>query len=421
MVKDGDFRKDQCCRRALRRVGVVAGILILGLAVLTLAVPRSLWDWRLDRARTYLLGVLHPVEEIPAPASGSSSQGGFFILPTSFPTRETDQGNSISTPVHIYHAELPPPEFDLQNDFQDWNNCGPATLALALRMYGWKGDQYTVAEKIKPERADRNVNIEELARFVEQNAPGLDAVYRVGGTLPLLKSFLAAGYPVIVEKSFRISESYWPGDDRWAGHYLLLTGYDDATQTFTSQDAYSGPNRPVRYVNLEADWFAFNNVYLVLFPEDKPQMAEILLGSDQDETLNRQNAIRRLTAMQTVRKEDPFLWFNLGSNLTYLEQYQEAARMFDRARSLGLPQRMLRYQFTPFMAYYQQGDWKTLASLIAYALERTPNSEEVLLWKARLLFSQKKKAEAISLTKQALKYNSSFEEARAALTYFSTP
>jgi hypothetical protein len=46
------------------------------------------------------------------------------------------------------------------------NNCGPASLALYLRYYGWQGDQFTISELLKPRREDRNVNVEELVYYV---------------------------------------------------------------------------------------------------------------------------------------------------------------------------------------------------------------------------------------------------------------
>ena len=63
-----------------------------------------------------------------------------------------------------------------------------------------------------------------------------------------------------------MAESYWLNDDRWAGHYLLLTGYDDATQEFIAQDVFVGPNIRVSYKTLDKNWKAFNRVYIVALP-----------------------------------------------------------------------------------------------------------------------------------------------------------
>ncbi len=47
----------------------------------------------------------------------------------------------------------------------------------------------------------------------------------------------------------------------------------------------------------------------------------------------------------------------------------------------GLPQRMLRYQFGPFLAYFNALRTEDLLALTDYALDRTANSEEALLWR----------------------------------------
>jgi hypothetical protein len=44
-------------------------------------------------------------------------------------------------------------------------------------------------------------------------------------------------------------------------------------------------------------------------------------------------------------RKNAFAWFNQGTNLTYFQRYSEAAQAYDTARSIGLPQRLLRYQF----------------------------------------------------------------------------
>jgi hypothetical protein len=80
-------------------------------------------------------------------------------------------------------VRLPSPRWE----GQDWNNCGPAALAIHLRFFGWEGDQFTISDQIKPIRADRNVNVDELLVYVYNNVNHLGVEYRVGGTLELLK------------------------------------------------------------------------------------------------------------------------------------------------------------------------------------------------------------------------------------------
>ena len=141
-------------------------------------------------------------------------------------------------------------------EFQDWNNCGPAVLSIYLRYYGWEGDQNDIAGVIKPVRSDRNVNIDEMEYFVNTQAGWLKSEYRVGGSMDTLKRLIAGGIPVMVEVGFLLDEND-PGlrhdDDRWTGHYLLLTGYDDTRQEFTAQNVFVGPDQQVSYLDLEEE------------------------------------------------------------------------------------------------------------------------------------------------------------------------
>jgi hypothetical protein len=96
----------------------------------------------------------------------------------------------------------------------------------------------------------------ELVNFVE-NQTNLKVQSRVGGDDTLLKRFIASGFPVIVEKGFE-GASF----DGWMGHYELVTGYDDASGQFTTQDSYMGPNLKVPYNQMESWWRAFNFTYM---------------------------------------------------------------------------------------------------------------------------------------------------------------
>jgi tetratricopeptide (TPR) repeat protein len=255
---------------------------------------------------------------------------------------------------------------------------------MTLRMYGWEGTQDQIAGIIKPIDRDRNVNPEELRYYVLNEAGWLRAEYRVAGDIEILKQLLAANYPVIIEAATTIDpqDASGPADDLWAAHYLLVTGFDDTTETITAQDPLRGPDRKFSYDVLMTDWKPFNYLYMVLyFPEDEPELAS-LIGNDWDPDLNRQTALAIAQAATRSDPRDAFAWFNLGAALVYFERYQEAAQAFDEAFTIGLPQRMTRYQFWPFAAYYN-------ADHIDYLLELTETtykvinghySEEALLW-----------------------------------------
>lgn len=408
-------------------IGVVGGIILLSLTHL------DGLRLRLDLMMTFARGIIDPVRPLPTasysqagvppavytrtptatgPASGQAAGTLPATPPTAAPPTATFTPTLTPTPPPD-HARLASPAYEEQ----DINNCGPATLAMYLRSYGWEGDQFTISDLIKPLREDRNVNVEELVSYLLTHVGWLETEYRVGGDLTVLRRLLAGGFPVMVEEGFTMAENYWPNDDRWAGHYLLLTGYDDATQSFITQDAYVGANRIVSYADLDKNWKAFNRVYLLVYTPGQREQIKQILGSDWDRDQNRQRA--EVMARQEVKNDptDSYAWFNLGTNLVYFERYAEAAKAYDTAREMGLPQRMLRYQFGPFFAYFNTGRNDDLLALTEYALKRTPNAEEAMLWRGWALYRQGEALQALQMFQDALVAHPGYSDAQYALDF----
>lgn len=403
----------------------LAGFLLLSVLVYQIPNVKSAVDWRTEKFGLYVKNVLNPPGPVPT------------ALPTTtpFPTEEgtpthTTTPEPALTPTSpasptAASAPLPaqvtldPPAWEQQTP----NNCGPATLSMALRMYGWTGTQAEIADQIKPVLQDRNVNPEELAWYVRNNAGWLNIEYRVAGDLPLLKRLLAARYPVIVESvtSLDPNDALGPNDDLWAAHYLLLTGYDDDTQTFTVQDSYHGANLTVAYSQLETDWKAFNNLYIVFYlPQEQAELQSIL-GADWDADANRQRALELAQAETQAAPQDTFAWFNLGSNLVYFERYNDAANAYDKSREIGLPLRMFRYQFGPFIAYFQSNRNDDLLALTDYARGVTEMSEETWLWYGWALYRKDDFKGARAAWNKALEIRPGYVDAQYALNFLTGP
>ena len=386
---------------------MILALLLLAAGVLLIIKADSLVA-RLDRVGTWLRFAFNPVSSPQFTASDALPDTQVLL-----PSFQAAGPSSAQTPLPS-KVILTPHPFDPKKDLQGWNNCGPATLALALRYWGWQGDQNTVAGVIKPNDQDRNVNIEELAVYAQQYA-GLQAVYRVAGDLETLKRFISAGYPVIVETSFTLTESFWPGDDRWSSHFVLLTGYDDSLAAFTAQDVFLGPDTSIAYAKLLEDWQSFNYLYMVLFPSGDETVVANLFGSDWSAETNWQKATSLNLSVTNVQPKNAFAWFNLGASLTALGQYDQAWQAFATARQLGLPQRMFRYQFSIFEAAYETGHTSDLLALTAYALEMTPNSEEAFYWQGEAYLSLQQYPQARQSFVTALSFRPGYSEAAQAL------
>lgn len=391
----------------------LAGLLLLAVALYPIPYVKSVLSWRIEVWSTYFKNIVDPVGKMPTPVP-STPFATFTPEPPTPTPRATTQPTATPPPLPA-QVSLPLPKYEVQGI----NNCGPATLAMTLRMYGWEGDQYDIARIVKPIDKDRNVNPDELRYYILNEAGWLRAEFRVAGDIDLLKRLLAASYPVIVEEASTLDpqDANGPNDDLWDAHYLLITGYDDTTEVLTAQDPLRGPDKKIPYDQFMADWKPFNYVYMVIyFPQNEEEVKSIL-GNNWDPDQSRKNAMDIAQAAVTSDPNDKFAWFNLGSNLVYFDRYQEAAQAYDKAYTIGLPQRMTRYQFGPFFAYYNNDQ-------IDYLLELTKNTytpingyyaEEALLWHGYGLYRKGDYAGALKDWNKALDVHPGYLDAESAI------
>ena len=391
---------------------ILAGLLLAGIYQIP-SVKFNL-EWRIDAALGIVRGWIFPHDVLPTPSGATA----ITAPPTSVPSPTLDVVQSVPNPTPTLTSiplpesvMLPSPEWEKQ----DWNNCGPATLAIALRFFGWEGDQFEISDLVKPDRGDKNVNIEEMIYFVRNRAGWLEADFRVGGTIETLKRFLAMGYPVVVEKGYVIVSD--GPDNGWAGHYMLLTGYDDSRQVFVGQDSFIGPDREITYTDLEEAWKAFNHVFMYVYPVADPAPLESILGPNLDVDVNRERALARAQREIELDPEDEFSWFNLGSNLLHFERYIEAADAYDTALILGLPWRFTRYQFGPYIAYFHSGRTEDVIALTEATLQRTAKAEEARLWQGWAHYRLGDVGAAIEDFRTALIINPNYLDAHYALEY----
>lgn len=314
-----------------------------------------------------------------------------FFTPTPSVNLDTDKkAPEIVATATIAPTPIPA-KWELQNfrhEYQSWNNCGPATLSMALSYWGWVGDQRPIAAGTKPNPRDKNVMPYELADYVDEETP-YDVIWGTGGEIALVKEFVAAGLPVIVEKGFE-----GPDFESWMGHYVLVTGYSDMDQTFTIQDSYNGPDQVVGYEELNQYWRAFNYAYLVVFPEQHSEDVLDILGPLKDQDYRERHALEMASdEIYSLSGRDLFFaWFNRGSSLVALQDYAGAALAYDEAFQIypsipeqERPWRILWYQTGPYWAYYYTGRYQDVINLSTTTLNAMsePVLEESYYWRAK--------------------------------------
>ena len=306
----------------------------------------------------------------------------------------------------------------VRHAWQTWNNCGPATLAMNLSFYGSPLDQAAVGAALRPFEDDKNVSPEEMAAYAQ--AQGFHAQVRVNGDAETLRHLLSNGFPVLIETWLE------PEPDDGMGHYRLLTGYEHAAQrwiAFDSYDAtdlvsadpalYAGIYLP--YAEMDALWAVFNRTYLLIYPPEQDTALRAILGEAFEEQAMWQAALAQAQSEVAADAQDPFAWFNLGTSLTHLGDHASAADAYDQARAIGLPWRMLWYQFGPFAAYHALGRYTDMLNLADSVLAATTSIEEIHYWRGLALAGLGDEAAARAAWQAALDLNPAYAPARAAL------
>lgn len=310
-----------------------------------------------------------------------------------------------------------------QHKFQSWNNCGPATLAMALTYFDVNASQDTTAAVLKPDPEDRNVGPEEMAAYVNEQTP-YRALFRVDGNRELLQRFVANGLPVIIEIGIEPQGEYrWMG---WYGHYLLVVAYDDAQQQFWVYDSWFGTSeepltnahpdgRVLTYEALDQYWPQFNRNYIVLYDPQQEELVETIIGEEMEDGVMWQNALRAVQRETVDDPDNPFYWFNLGTIYLALGENQKAETAFDQARAIGLPWRMLWYQFGPYETYYKVGRYDDVVLLADVTLKDRPYFEESFYYKGLALAALGDEKGARENLEMAANFNPNFKPAVEAL------
>lgn len=297
---------------------------------------------------------------------------------------------------------------------QDWNNCGPTNVTMALSYYGWTRDQQYAASFIRPEREDKNVSPHELVDFVNTYTD-LEAIWRMGGDLDILRSLVANGFPVIIETG------YMPEGYEWIGHYQTIVGYDDTQQHFFVYDSFLGDGRSAdgiteSYSSVDNNWQNFNRVFVAIYEPAREPLLMQLLNTRADLQTSAEHALNVARSEARANPQNGFAFFNMGTSLVQLGRFEEAALAFDRATQLNIPRRMLWYQFGPFEAYYRVGRYE---DVLIYVENNLVNGaqyvEETYYWQGLVFAAQGRTQDAINAFRTALRRNQNFAAARDAL------
>lgn len=393
----------------------IPAIIVLAIGLYYVPPIHSRLAWRLEALRTQIKYLINPPEEaVFTPAEQNQLDiavtAMMQTLQATMTQQESASPQATSTPrpgptakPTITTTPLPATVMlegvKYEHQHNRLNYCGPANFSMALTYWGWNGNRDVIGKAVKPTDKDKNVMPYELQDYIMDNVPGMASVVRYGGDIDTLKRFVAAGFPVVVEKG--IYEVDLNGKLGWMGHYAFVTGYDDAQDLIIYQDTYQppgsepGPNRKIKTSTFIEGWRAFNYIFVVVFPVEKQNDVIALLGPLSNEEQAARHALRvAQSEAQTLTDIDQyFAWFNVGTSHVALFEYVDAAIAYDYAFNLYAdldvedsvrPYRMMWYQTGPYKAYYYSNRFSDVISLADTTLNDTisePVLEESLYWR----------------------------------------
>ena len=400
------------------RIWILPAILLLGVGIYFIPPVHSRLAWRLENLRTRIIYFFNPPSEaVFQPAQQVDLTSIYLTTRAQYLATLTPRATSTTHPGPTARPTLSPtalpktislPGVVYVDQHGRWNYCGPANLTMALNFWGWKGDRDDVAIVVKPGSSnqnksfidrgfpDKNVMPYEMVDFVNEETE-YQALMRYGGNENLIKSLIAAGFPVIAEKGYY--ERDYTGKIDWLGHYLFTTGYDDGKGGFIVQDAWLEPGKNLqnKYETYLEGWRSFNYLFMVVYPPEKEAEVMALLGPWTDSNWAYAHALEIAESeIQTVEGNDLFFaWFNKGTSHVLMQQYADAATAYDQAFAIysvldqsthNRPFRMMWYQTGPYFAYYYSGRYQDVINLTDTTLNDTvaePTLEESLYWRGR--------------------------------------
>ena len=221
------------------------------------------------------------------------------------------------------HAALGP----MRHVWQTLNNCGPASVVMALSIFGIEADQEAARLALRGPDIRRGMGPGPVDPWVSQRY-GLRSISRLNGTNELMKRLVANGFAPMVTQWMQD-----PSISRIA-HWRTVRGYDDDLKTFYVNDPVLGANVALSYDWFNANWQAFSYRWMVLYePKDQGRLQQ-LLGADWTESGMRDAFYARAKA-DAYAQDTSAAWLAYGEAAYQDGWFAEAVAAFDRGLQLG--------------------------------------------------------------------------------------
>lgn len=248
----------------------------------------------------------------------------------------------------------------LQNDyhiFQTFNNCGPASLSMALSYYDVFVSQQVLGNSLRPYQVqggfndDKSVTLEELAKEAEKY--GFFSIHRPNGSIEVIKKFISYDIPVITRTWLKVDDDI--------GHYRVVKGY--TLNSLVQDDSLQGANLEYTFDDFNTIWNKFNYEYLVLIPTGKIEIAKAILEENFDKQTAWEKSLQELKTKVALGDTSTTTIFNLSVAYYNIGDYRKSVEFFEKVEN-DISRRTLWYQIEPIQAYYFLGEYDKALSLI---------------------------------------------------------
>jgi hypothetical protein len=211
--------------------------------------------------------------------------------------------------------------------WQSLNNCGPASVVMALSTFGIEADQEEARLALRGPDVRRGMGPGPVDPWVNQ-LYGLRSVSRMNGTIDLIKHFVANGFAPMVTQWMQD-----PSISRIA-HWRTVRGYDDDLKVFYVNDPMLGANVPLSYEWFNANWQPFSYRWMVLYQPTDASRVQQIVGPDWSETAMRDRFYARAKA-DALAQDTSSAWLAYGEAAYQDGWFAEAVAAFERGMQQG--------------------------------------------------------------------------------------
>jgi len=262
-----------------------------------------------------------------SPAAPAADDGASLSAHTTV-TLAAAEPVAVAVPAPEPKAAPPSVVFDeMKHVWQSLNNCGPASVVMALSTFGIDVSQEFARVPLRGTNILSGMGPQKVDGWVNQNF-GLRSVWRNNGTNDLLRRLVANGFAPMVTQWMQD-----PSISRIA-HWRVVRGYDDATSIFYVNDPMLGNMVPLSYQWFQNNWQSFSYRYMVIYDPKNEALLKAIIGDDWNDTHMRKNFYER-TKADAFAQDTSAAWLAYGEAAYGYGLFGEAVSAFERGMALG--------------------------------------------------------------------------------------